>query len=462
MTVKHPFHPVQHGPRRALYFDHNATSPVSIEHWAEIAASFSDQLCGNPSSPHAHGRYAQVKLAEARRSLAAALHADPAEVVFLSSATEANNMVIRGISETHNRSDLPAEAALPTASVSTPAHVVANACAHPSVREPLIKAERLGILSLSWIPPIADQNDYARAVLSALRPETILICLMSANNETGRIYPVKAVADRIHQLRFPQSRSSGHPQPKVGDESGSVQDQQTWTDDPMATTWEGPGQQTLLRLHLHVDGTQSFGKSPPCEWTSPGMDSLAVSGHKIGALPGSAALIIRRGRKIPPLLLGGAQERSRRAGTENVPAAVSLGLRARALSDVDHLMTETNQMRQRAVELEMMLRELSETTGRLTVHSCAAEGLPNTVHFTLDPSHRLVAEDVLIELDLLGIAASSGSACSSGTNRPSQVLLAEGLDPVRAANAVRISAGPGWTSDGFAQLSSVLRSALLR
>lgn len=448
------------GSKRALYFDHNATSPVTAQHWTELIEALSSDLCGNPSSPHAQGRHSQNLLATARRSVALALRADPTEVVLLASATEGNNTVIRGIVEANS---VPLDLSSPSSDLrhKGAVHVVANACAHPSIREPLLRAERLGAAEITWVPPDGEESGYALAVLSALRPETKLLCLTSANNETGRIHPVVEIADRIHQLRFPQSRSTASN--KSSSETLNAAAEAVERDGSSSVAaWRGLSQESLLGLHLHVDATQSFGKCTPAEWTSPGMDSLTVSGHKVGALPGSAALVVRRGRKITPLLVGGAQERSRRAGTENVPAIVSLGLRARQLADEQRLVSEQAALRRQTADLEDTLRALAQEQEKITLHSQVARGLPNTIHFTIDPKSGLLAEDLLIELDLKGIAASSGSACSSGTNRPSQVLLAEGLDPRRASNAVRISSGTGWTPEGFAHLRTTLLRALTK
>lgn len=444
--------------QRSLYFDHNASSPVTADHWVELLEALSSQVCGNPSSPHAQGRHAQNLLSTARRAVAAAMSADPSEVVFLASATEANNTVIKGIVEAHS---FPDERISPSSHPrhASAVHVVANACAHPSIREPLIQAERLGTAAVTWVPPDNEGTDYASAVLSALRPETKLVCLTSANNETGRTYPVAEIADSIHRLRFPHSRSSSANQGQGAHDKTRLK-----ASEPMSISTVGGeqslSQESLLALHLHVDATQSLGKCARSEWTSPGIDSLTVSGHKVGALPGSAALVIRRGRKISPLLVGGAQERSRRAGTENVPAIISLGLRARLLVDEKKLLSEQAELRMHTAALEDTLREIEQSQQTLRLHSQVATGLPNTIHFTIDPKSGLLGEDLLIELDLNGIAASSGSACSSGTNRPSQVLLASGLAPRRAANAVRISAGPGWTPEGFAHLRTTLLKAL--
>lgn len=386
-----------------LYFDHNATSPALDSHWQTIRDLVTAKTGGpqggaaNPSSPHSNGRHASSIIGNARVALSQSLGIPAAEIVFVASATEANNTIV---------------------AATGGGHVVTGATEHPSVLEPA----RFFAQSLSFIPPLMDDLEFAAQVVAAIRPETTLCAIMSANNETGQCFPVKLIGDFLHFMRF-GSKPAGvfvNGQNKLPN----------WNDIlTLLQSKLSPGvdENALKKIHFHVDATQSFAKVKAAEWTSPGIDSLALSGHKLGALQGSGALVVRRGRPLNPMLRGGGQERFRRAGTENVAAIASLGIRAIEVSTPEHWERIAN-LRERATAFENALRSMEH----LVVISHVATGLPNTVHAIVTGSD-MSSEDVLIQLDMAGIAASSGSACSSGTNRPSHVIQAVlGLADVRS------------------------------
>jgi cysteine desulfurase len=377
-----------------IYLDHNATSPASQSHWDAVRDLVTGKSSGpkggaaNPSSPHGNGRHASSIIAAARAALAQTLGIPGGEIVFVASATEANNTIV---------------------STTGRGHVIAGATEHPSVLEPV----RSFAQSISYVPPVVDDLKFAASVVAAIRPDTTLCAIMSGNNETGQCFPVKLIGDFLHFSRF-----GARPTSVIVNRSECTAN---WED--IAATLRSKldpsiDGNALKKLHFHVDATQTFGKTPPSEWTSPGMDSLAVSGHKIGALTGSGALVIRRGRPLVPLLRGGGQERFRRAGTENVAAIASLGLRSQEIAAPEHW-ERIQGLRARATAFEGALKSMQN----LNVLSNAAMGLPNTVH-AIVTGDGMSSEDVLIQLDMAGIAASSGSACSSGTNRPSSVIQA--------------------------------------
>lgn len=370
-------------PHSRSYLDHNATFPLQPEHWAEVASLlFAEDKAkpGNPSSLHAEGRRARELIEAARRHLAVALGVEPQEIVLTSSATEANNMVIQAAGR---------------------AHALSTSVEHPSVAEPL----RLFSRSLSEIPPLEAPEAFLSALIGALRPDTSLVTVIGAQNETGQIFPVKAFGDWLHAQRF--SAPAHVAKHKI---SASAPEPQL----PPSLD-----QEALKRLHFHVDATQLLGKIPADQWMSPGIDSIGLSGHKVGGLHGTGALMLRRGRPMRPLLYGGKQERGRRAGTENLPGIISLGLRAQAIMRTeywDHVAATRAQAR----ELEAALRAVPH----LMLLSDAERGLPSTVHAVVASEAPSTAEDLLIALDLAGVAASSGSACSSAVGRPSAAVAA--------------------------------------
>ncbi len=379
-----------------IYLDHNATSPASQSHWDDVRDLVTGKSSGpsggaaNPSSPHGNGRHASSLIASARAALAQTLGIPGGEIVFVASATEANNTIV---------------------SATGRGHVIAGSAEHPSVLEPVRSLAQ----SIALIPPVVDDLKFAASVVAAIRPDTTLCAIMSGNNETGQCFPVKLIGDFLHFSRFGARPTNVF--------INRVECTKNW-DDIAATLRSNldPAidQDALKKMHFHVDATQTFGKIHATEWTSPGMDSLAISGHKIGALTGSGALAIRRGRPIMPLLRGGGQERFRRAGTENVAAITSLGLRSQDIAAPEYW-ERIQQLRARATAFENELKSMQNLTQNLIVLSNAAMGLPNTVHAVV-VGDGMSSEDVLIQLDMAGIAASSGSACSSGTNRPSSVI----------------------------------------
>lgn len=358
-----------------FYFDHNATTPVSARVLEHLVPALAD-VHGNASSIHHEGQIAKQRLEMARRQTAALLHCDPREVIFTSGGTESNNIAILGLGT---------------------GHVITTAIEHPSVLNPCAHLEREGG-SVTYVQPGAD-------VREAIRPDTVLISVMHANNETGSIQPIQQIG-RI-------ARESGVP--------------------------------------LHVDGVQAAGKIP-VDVKALGADLYSVSGHKIYAAKGIGALYVRKGLKLKPLLFGGRHERELRPGTENVPGAIALGYAAAfAGEDLESESTRLNELRDR---LEAGILDRVPGTG---VNGDRANRLPNTTNIYFDGFE---GEAMVISLDLKGFAVSSGSACSSGAVEPSHVLLALGLSKDRAKSSIRFSLGRSNTEEQVdALIEAVAESA---
>lgn len=360
------------------YFDHNATTPVS----PEVLQAYSRALAeipGNPSSVHHFGQRARQALDDARSQIAAALACKPGEIVFTSGGTEADNLAIFGASR---------------AAARRPPHIVTSSVEHPAVLAACAQLEKEGA-SVTYLPVDGNGLVDPDGVRRALRPETVLISIMHANNETGVIQRVEEIARIAHEQGIP----------------------------------------------FHCDGVQAAGKIAPCREC----DLYSISGHKIFAPKGIGALVVRNGVKVQPVLYGGRQERARRAGTENVPGAVAL---AAALSSVDPAAWARI-----AALRERMEASILDSLPGAQVNGAGAPRLPNTSNIRIPG---VSAEALVIALDLEGFAVSTGSACSSGAVEPSHVLKAMGLPANDARASVRISLGPSNTEEQVAALAGAV------
>jgi len=370
---------------RRVYLDFNASTPLAPEVQAAMRPLLEAHF-GNPSSLHWAGEPAKAALEQARGQVAALLGAAPEEIVFTSGGTEANNHALKGAF---------------WAAKGRGTHLVTTAVEHPAVLEPLRFLEQRGA-RVTIVPVdrsgLVDPEDVRRA----LRPETVLVSVMHANNEVGTIQPIARIAALVHA-------------------AGAL---------------------------LHVDAAQSVGKVP-ARVDDLGADLLSVAGHKLHAPKGIGALYVRRGVALEPLLHGAGHERGRRAGTENVLLAVGLGAACRAAEPWLGLAA----VRALRDALEGGLREA--TGGRLSVNGAGAERLPNTasVNFL-----GLTGADLLARLP--GVAASTGSACHAGSVTLSPVLAAMGVPPEEGRGAVRFSLGRTTTADEIEHVVGLVRLAL--
>jgi len=365
-----------------IYLDHNATTPLLPAVIERLTEELREDF-GNPSSVHHFGQQAKAAIDEARTNVANLIGADPSEVLFTSGGTEADNIALRGA----------AEAMEPTGK----RHLVASPIEHEAVlntlkalakrgwRTTLLAADQTGILSTAMLR-------------DALADDTALVSVMHANNEIGTIQPITELARAAH-------------------DRGAL---------------------------FHTDAVQSAGKIPVNVKTL-GVDMLSMSAHKFYGPKGVGALWIRRGLRVLPLLTGGRQERSRRAGTENVTGIVGMGVAARIAAG--KMADEGRRLAALRDRLEAgILRAVPGTA----VNGSPEMRVPNTTNISFD---RVEAESLLIALDLQGIAVSTGSACSSGTLEPSHVLKAMGFSAHRAQNSIRFSLG---TSNTDAEIDRVI------
>jgi len=368
-----------------VYLDHNATTPVDEAVAAAMSEVLRDQF-GNPSSVHSFGQATKAAVDEARQAVAALLGARPQEIVFTSGGTESDNLAIRGVAEAQAQGKRR--------------HIVTTAIEHEAVLHTVKALTKRG-----WTATILPVDETGvvepEALDRALTDETALVSVMHANNEIGTIQPVASLAAMARR-------------------SGAL---------------------------FHTDAVQSVGKIRT-DVTDLGIDLLSMSSHKFNGPKGVGALWIRRGCRLVPTVTGGRQERNRRAGTENVPGIVGLGVAARLARQ--RLNAEGERLADLRDRLEMGI--LNTVSGTL-VNGDSTQRIPNTTNISFD---RVEAESLLIALDLEGIAVSTGSACSSGTLEPSHVLRAMGLSAHRSQNAIRFSVGLGNTSDEVDRVVDVM------
>jgi cysteine desulfurase len=358
-----------------FYFDHNATTPVSPVVLEALVRALLE-VPGNASSIHQEGQVAKQRLESARRETAALLHCDLKEIVLLSGGTEADNLAILGTVRAHH---------------AAKKHVIATAIEHPAVSNPCRELEQEGV-DVTYVrvgsDGLVDPDDIRRE----LRPETTLISVMHANNETGVIQPILEIS-------------------ALAREAGVL---------------------------LHVDGVQAAGRIP-VDVKALGVDLYSISGHKFYAPKGVGALYVKNGTALRPIQFGGKHERERRPGTENVPGAVALASAAAAARN--DLLSEFPRLTALRDRLESGILARVPHCG---VNGCTAPRTPNTTNIYFDG---LEGEALVIALDLKGFAVSSGSACSSGAVEPSHVLLAMGLPRERARASLRFSLGRSNTEE---------------
>jgi cysteine desulfurase len=376
--------------RRPVYLDYNATTPVD----PRVAQATWPHLIGrfgNPSSGHPYADDPRRALAVARGQVAALVGAEASRSVFTGSGSEANLLALRG--------------AVLAAGRPRP-HVVTQATEHPSVLQTCEALARLHQARVTVLPVDRHGQLDAATLAAALDEDTVLVSVMAANNETGARQPIRVLAALAHR-------------------HGAL---------------------------FHCDAAQAAGKIP-IDVAALGVDLLTVVGHKVYAPKGVAALYIRDGVRLEPVVYGGGQERGLRAGTENVALAVALGAAADLAGGE---LAAGGPDRLRALRDELHRRLEAALPGRVLLNGPAADRLPNTLNVSIDGTR---GHDLLAAAPQ--VAASTGSACHSGVDAPSPVLSAMGADADRAMAAVRLSVGR-WTTpaDVWAAAEAIAAAAV--
>ncbi|MEO8511820.1 MAG: cysteine desulfurase family protein [Chloroflexota bacterium] len=372
-----------------IYLDHAATTPVRREVLEAMLPYFTEHW-GNPSSIYAAGRRARQALDESRDTIARAIGAKPREIVFTSGGTESDNLAVKGIA---------------WAASARGRHIVTSSIEHHAVLHACQVLERSGF-EVTYLPVdrwgLVDPDELAVAI----GEHTILVSIMAASNEVGTVLPIAEIGAICRERR----------------------------------------------VAFHTDAIQAAG-TMPLDVNELGVDLLSLGAHKLYGPKGIGALFVRQGTQLLPQMQGGAQERQRRAGTENVPLAVGFA-RALELADVDR---DAENARQAALR-DRLIAALTAIDGvELTGHPSGR--LSNSASVVIDG---VEGGDLIAALDVAGIAASTGSACTSGSLEPSHVLLALGISPQLAHGSLRLSVGRGTTSDEVERTIQAVREAVTR
>lgn len=352
-----------------VYFDNNATTPVDPAVLEAMLPFFSSDF-GNASSIHSFGQKTRAAVERARAAVAALIGAHAAEVAFTSGGTESDNLAVFGIVD---------------AADGAKKHVITSNIEHSAVKNPCEALMQRGV-EVTFIPVSADGVVDPQDVKRALRPETVLITIMHANNEIGTVQPLEEIG-------------------KIAAEAD---------------------------VYFHTDAVQSAGKVP-IEVEKFRVDLLSISGHKLYGPKGAGALYVRKGTKLAPLLFGGHHERDRRPGTENVAGIVGVGRAA----EIARERLSAEGARLTALRNRFEKGVLASVPGA-KVNGIASPRVPNTASITFSD---LEGEALVIALDLRGLACSTGAACSSGAIAPSRVLTAIGLPAAEARASLRFSLG---------------------
>lgn len=378
------------------YFDHNATTPVAPE-VIETVVDALRHASGNASSIHADGQAAKHLLETARRQIAGALNANATEIVFTSGGTEADNLAVLGLVRQIRQARK---------------HVITTSIEHPAVLESCRQLEREGV-EVTYLPVSRSGTISASDVRSSIRPETVLVSIMHANNETGAVQPIREVADVIAEANQAEANLAQRS------------------------------------IFFHSDGVQAFGKLP-VDVGALGVDLYSVSAHKCYAPKGIGALYVRKGVPISAIQFGGRHERGRRAGTENVAGAAAFG-RAVQLIRTEAEAARLTELRDRFEQ--RLLDSLSD----IEINGDPAARLPNTSNLYFGG---VDGEALVIALDMKGFSVSTGAACSSGSIEASHVLLAMGKSPEAARRCIRFSFGRYNTEEEVEMLSTAVIQAV--
>ncbi len=354
---------------KTIYLDHNATTPLREEVLAAMTEIYRGVI-GNPSSVHFLGRQARRLLETARERVAETIGARPEEIVFTGGGTEADNLAIQGIAYAYR---------------SRGEHIITSAIEHAAVLSTCRYLEKEGF-SVTYLPVNGEGLVEPAELEEAIRPETILISVMTANNETGVIQPVSEIKKISRSRKIP----------------------------------------------FHTDAIQGLGKIP-LSVEEMGVDLMSLSGHKVYGPQGVGALYIRKGTRVRPLTYGGHHERAKRPGTENLAGIVGFGEACRLA--VEELGSEADRLR---LLRDRLCSEVRGKIPRVKLNGAPDRRLPNTVNLSFE---YVEGEGILLGLEARGIAAATGSACSSGELAPSHVLNAMGVEAALAQGSVRFSLG---------------------
>jgi cysteine desulfurase len=387
---------------KKIYLDYGATTPVDKKVLKAMLPYFSEKY-GNAMSLHSFGREANEAIEKARKQTADFFDAEPEEIIFTSGATESNNLVIKGVLKAYwsNKEN------------KTKPHIITTAFEHHCVLDACKAAQKENLTEVTFIKPDKDGLISIESVKNAIKKNTILISIMCVNNEIGTIQPIAKIGELIKKAN---------------------------------------GANKLTRLIFHTDATQAinyFG----CDVNKLGVDLLSMSAHKIYGPKGIGALYVRKGTPIIRVQDGGDQEFSKRAGTHNVPGIVGL---AQALAEVKSQKSKVKNkelLSLRNFLIKKVLKEIPDAK----LNGSKKFRSPNNANFIFK---NIEGESLILMLDKVGIAASTGSACSTGSLQPSHVLLSIGLKPEEAHGSLRLTLGKYTTKKDIEATAEKLKKVI--
>ncbi len=382
-----------------IYLDYNATTPL-CDAAREAMMPYLDRCFGNPSSVHAAGREARAAIDNARDKLAALLRIKPHEIIFTGGGTESCNLAVLGLARSRPAGGLPAAAS------AKAGHIISAKTEHHAVLNAIEHLEKHEAVEVTWLDVSRDGIVDVDQLAKSIRPETRLVSIMTANNETGVIQPLREIS-------------------QICRERGAV---------------------------LHSDMVQAFGK---IDVDLSLVDAASFAAHKFYGPKGAGFLFLRSGLSIQPIMFGGAHENERRPGTENVAAIAGMAAAAAEWTQRD---LAREQEREARLRDELWMR-ISQNIPDAKQNGEGAPRLANTLNVSL---LGLDSEMLLIALDLEGVCASSGSACMVGSVVASHVLLAMGLPVERARSAVRFSLGKWTTADEIKEAGDAVQKIVER
>ncbi|HZO91786.1 MAG TPA: cysteine desulfurase family protein [Chthonomonadaceae bacterium] len=369
-----------------IYLDHAATTPVAPEVLEAMLPYFSEYY-GNPATLYSLGMAAREAVENAREIVAETLNASPEEIVFTSGGTESDNMALRGVAEANS---------------ARGRHILTTPIEHHAVLEPLELLARQGF-EVEFLPLDAEGRVAPAEVARRIRPDTLLVSVMHANNEIGTVEPIAEIGAICRE-------------------------------------------RSVL---FHTDAVQTFGKLP-LDVRAMRIDLLSLSAHKLYGPKGVGALYVRRGTPLARFQAGGEQEKGRRGGTLNVPGIVGLGKATeRARAEMDSEAQRLSALRDRFLE------RLRTAIPGVHISGSRTERLPNNLHFCVEG---VEGEPMLLALDAAGICAAAGSACTTGSPAPSHVLLALGMPEELARGALRLTLGRATTEEALDYTLETLRA----
>jgi len=378
--------------RTEIYLDHAATTPVDPRVLEAMLPYFTEQF-GNPSSIYAAGRQARAAIDQARARIARILHCQPREIVFTSGGTESDNLAIKGVAWWHRLN-------------GRGNHIITTAFEHHAVLHSVQYLEKFGF-EATYVRPGPDGIVRVEDIEAAIRPDTILISVMYANNEIGTIQPIAEIGKLAHRYG----------------------------------------------ILFHTDAVQAAG-TLPLDVERLHVDLLSLSAHKFYAPKGVGLLYVRQGTKLLWQQNGGSQESNRRAGTENVPGIVGMAT-ALELAYAEREERNAHLLALRDRLIDGILQRIPDAR----LNGDREQRLPNNVNVSFEG---VDGETILLNLDMHGIAASSGSACTTGSTEPSHVLLAIGLTPEQARSSIRLTLGKDNTEQEIDRTLNVLEETVTR